>query len=87
MSDIQIIIRLPEELVERAQAVGILLEDQTGDIVSLLEAQIQKREAGKRLRDLIDQIDKLPDEIKPTPEDIEAEIRAYHTEKLNDQHS
>jgi hypothetical protein len=87
MSDVQITIRLPEELVERAQAVGILLKDQPDDIVSLLEDQVRKREAGKRLRDLMDQIDKLPDEIKPTPEEIEAEIRAYHAEKHDDQRS
>jgi hypothetical protein len=87
MSDVQITISLPEELVERAQAVGILLEDQTSDIVSSLEAEIRKREAGKRLRNLMNQIDNLPDEIKPTPDEIEAEIRAYRAEKYDDRRS
>jgi len=81
MSDVKITIELPEALVERARTVGMSIEDQTERIVELLEAEIRKKEAGQRLRDIMDQIDALPDEIKPTPDEIEAEINAYRAEQ------
>jgi hypothetical protein len=81
VSDIEITIKLPEELVERAKAVGIQIEEQIEQIAAVLETQIRRREAGQRLRDTMAAIDALPDDIKPTPEEIEAEIRAYWAER------
>ncbi len=81
MSDVEITIRLPEELIERAKASGVQIENQTEQIIALLEAQIKKQEAGRRLRDLMDQADRLPNDIKPTPVEIDAEVRAHRAGK------
>lgn len=87
MSDAQITINLPQELVERARLVGIEIEDQTEPFIELLEAEITRREAGKTLFEIADQLQSLPPELKPTPEEIEAEIRAYWAEAINPQDS
>ncbi len=81
MSDVEITIKLPEELIQRAKAAGIQIENQTEQIIALLEAQIRKQEASQRLRDIMDQADRLPDDIKPTPAEIDAEVRAHRTGK------
>ncbi len=81
MSDLQITITLPEELVERARSVGVQLDVQGEQIIALLDAQIRKREAAQNFRRIGEQLQALPSELKPTPEEIEAEIRAYWAEK------
>jgi hypothetical protein len=81
VSDIEITIKLPEELVERAKAVGIQIEEQTEQIAAVLETQIRRREAAYRLTKIAEELQSLPPELKPTPEEIEAEIRAYWAEK------
>jgi hypothetical protein len=70
MSEIEITLKLPSELVERARAVGVQLE-----------AQIRRLEAARRLQEIAEQLQSLPPELKPTPEEIEGEIRDYRTEK------
>ena len=75
MSDVEITIRLPEALVERARAVGIEIEGQTEQIAAVLEAHIRRREAGQRLSRIAEELQSLPPELKPTPEEIDAEIR------------
>jgi len=81
MADIEITIRLPEELVERAKAAGLRIEDQLGSIAEAVEKEIRRREAGQRLLEIAEQLRALPDEMKPTPEEIDAEIKAYRAEK------
>lgn len=81
MSDLEITLKLPEELIQRARALGIDVEDKTDQFIALLETEIRRKEAGQKMRDLVAQIDALPDDIKPTPEEIEAEIRVYRAEK------
>ena len=83
MNTTKITIELPDELVRRAKAVGVEFEDRTDQIIALLEAQIEKWEAAKRLNEVAKQLQALPDELKPTPEEIEAEIRAYWSEKTD----
>ena len=87
MSNVEITIQLPEELLQRAKNVGVELESQTDQIVELLEAQIWKREAAQSLRQIARQIDALPAESKPTPEEIQAEIQAYWAEQTHDNSS
>jgi hypothetical protein len=79
MSDVEITIRLPEALVKRAKAAGVEIEAQ--QIIAVLEQEIRRAEAGRSVLTLMDKIDALPDNVKPTPEEIEAEIRAYRAEK------
>jgi hypothetical protein len=84
MSDVAITIKLPKELVERAEAAGVKIEEQSAQIAVAIEAEIKRREAGKRLFELMDKIDALPDELKPTPEEIDAEIKAVRAERIGD---
>jgi len=77
MSDMSITITVPEDLVNRAKAVGVPLDTQSDQIIALLEAQIRKREAAQRLNEIAEQLQALPPDLKPTPEEIEAEIQAY----------
>jgi hypothetical protein len=80
MSAIKNFIKLPEELVRRANDEGIEIEEITPEVISLIERRIERKKAFRHLLEIGEQIDQLPDELKPTPEEIEAEIRAYHAE-------
>ena len=80
MSDVRIMIELPEALVERAKAVGLQLAAQQNQIIALLEAQICRREAVQRITAIAAQLQSLPPELKPTSEEIEAEIQAHWDE-------
>ena len=77
MSDVEITIRLPEELVERAQEVGLQIEEQSAPFIALLEGEIKRREAAKHLLEIADKLSALPDEMKPTDEEISEARRAY----------
>ena len=82
MADVEITIRLPEELVERMKAVGLNVEDELGPIAAeVLEKEISRRETASNLLEITEQLDTLPDEMKPSPEEIDAEIKAYRAEK------
>jgi hypothetical protein len=80
MSSVAVMIDLPEDLVRRAREQGIRLEDQTAFLIEALEAEIQRREAASYLAALAEQLRALPDDQKPTPEEIEAEFAAYWQE-------
>ncbi|MBE0691404.1 MAG: hypothetical protein IH587_14895 [Anaerolineae bacterium] len=81
MSDIELTIQLPEELVERARAAGIDLSAQSSQFVEWLEAEVARYEAGTRLRQTMDKLWAMND--KPSPEEIEAEIRAARDERTS----
>jgi post-segregation antitoxin (ccd killing protein) len=81
MSEAQITISLPYELVKRARSVGIEIEDHTELFIELLEAEIKRRETGKWFLEIADQLQSLSSLSKPTQEEIEAEIRACWAEK------
>lgn len=83
MSDVEITIKLPEELVERARTEGVQIDNVTEDVIDLLEKRIERKAALRHLLDLADQIDRLPNELKPTPEEIEAEIHASRAERTD----
>ena len=51
MSDVEVTIKLPEQLIERARAVGLTMEDQVETFADAVEKEIRRREAGKRLRE------------------------------------
>src|SRR5258708_39360433 len=48
MREVEITIKLPEQLVERARAVGLTIEDQVETITDAVEKEIVRREAGQR---------------------------------------
>ncbi len=80
MSDVAITIRLPKALVERAQAAGVQVDNVTEAMIEVIEKQIARKESLGRLLSIADQIDSLPNDLKPTPEEIEAEIQASRQE-------
>ncbi len=87
MSDIEVTIRLPEELLKRVQAVGLQIED----LPTLIEEQLRQREQQKQpsirsFVDLADRIAALPDENKPTPGEIEDEIRTAREDIAAERH-
>lgn len=82
MSDVPIIIRLPETLLKRAVAVGLQIEDHTAPIIAVIEQQIRRAEAAAALRDFMDKVDALPDDVKLSLEEIEAELRAAKAERI-----
>ncbi|MBX3063824.1 MAG: hypothetical protein KF726_12660 [Anaerolineae bacterium] len=77
MSDMEITIKLPSDLVERAQEAGVDIERQAASLVSLIEEQIKRQQAAKRLLEIADQLSALPDEVKPTSEDVETARREF----------
>lgn len=80
MSDREITIKVPEELLARARAAGIEIGNQAQEFVGLLEQEINRREAGKRLLSLAEQLQALPDSVKPSPEEINLAVRTARTE-------
>ncbi len=75
MSDVDIIIKVPEELVARAQAAGIEIDSQSEEFISFLEKEIKRREAGQRLLSIAEQLQALPEDMKPSPEEIDEAVR------------
>ncbi len=77
MSDVQITIRLPEALVERAKAAGLAIESITPDVIALLEERLARRQAWQSL---VAAADRLQGSL--TPEEIEAELAAAKAERI-----
>jgi hypothetical protein len=80
MSSVEITIELPEELVARARAAGLEIESQTKEFIALLEKEVLRREAGKRLLSTAEQLQSLPSEMKPSPEEIDEAVRTARSE-------
>lgn len=78
MSDMEITIRLPEELVARAQEVGIDIDSLTSDMTVLLEQRIERKQAWRNLLNMADQL-----EGSVRPEELEAEFNAAKAERIN----
>lgn len=82
MNSVPIVFELPADLIERARAVGIEIEAQTAPVIEALEAEIRRREAASRLRATTERLRGLPDDQKPTPDEIDAEIKDYRADNL-----
>ena len=77
MSDVQIAIQLPEELVERAKAAGLEIASITSDFIALLEERLKRREGWQ---ELINATEKLQGSL--TAEEIEAELASAKAERI-----
>jgi hypothetical protein len=77
MSDVEVTIRLPGELVERARASGVEIEQVTPDIVALIQKRIERKEAWQRLENAAKLL-----EGSSTPDEIEAELAAAKAERI-----
>jgi hypothetical protein len=74
--DRDITLKLPEELAARAQAAGILTDEQ---IASLIEAELDRRQRRESLFADLETLHNL--EPRLTPEEIEAEMKAFKQER------
>jgi hypothetical protein len=79
MAQVRILVDLPESLVERANTLGLHIERDSQQLLELIERQIQRLEAAEEIRRMAEALHAQPD--KPTPEEIEEEIRAYWEEQ------
>ncbi len=77
MSDLQIAIQLPEELVKRAKAAGLEISSITPDFIALLEERLKRRENWQKL---VHTAEKLQGSL--TPEEIEAELATAKAERI-----
>jgi hypothetical protein len=76
MDTVEITLKIPNELVERAKHTGVLHEE---SLVQLIEAEVARREAGQRLLEMMRELQSVEPPL--TPEEIDAEIKAYRAEK------
>jgi post-segregation antitoxin (ccd killing protein) len=84
MASLRMMIDIPDALIQRARAVGIDIDAQNERILEMLEREIERREAGQRLRSMMSDFWAM--ENKPTPEEIAAEISDYYAEKQSSDH-
>jgi hypothetical protein len=77
MSDVEIAIQLPEELVERAKLAGLEIASITPDFVALLEERLKHREGWQKL---IHAAENLQGSL--TAEEIETELAAAKAERI-----
>lgn len=75
MADIEITIKLPETLLEKAQADGVPITDES--IASMIEAELIRAQAVKRLRDAMQKL-----EGSLTPEEIEQELARAKADRI-----
>jgi hypothetical protein len=75
MSDIEVTIKLPEELVERAKAEGVPITD--ASVASLIEAELIRAQAAKRLREAMRKL-----EGSLSLEEIEEELARAKAERI-----
>jgi hypothetical protein len=76
MSDVEITIKLPEDLVKRAQAAGVQIEAETGGFIEVLENKIERQEAANYLRDAMKKLNG-----SMTPEEIEEALAEARSER------
>ena len=71
-----ITLKLPDELVKRAQAAGILTSEQ---VAELIEVELERRQRREQFYADLETLRGL--EPKITPEEIEAELKAFRQER------
>lgn len=76
MDTIDVTLKLPEELVDRAKSAGLLTAEQ---IAELLMAELDRRERIKRLRANIQKLHAVEPPL--TQEEVNAEIKAHREEQ------
>lgn len=75
MADVEITIRLPEELLEKAKSGGLSITDES--ITRLIEMELIRAEAVKGLRETMQKL-----EGSLTPEEIEEELARARTDRI-----
>ena len=78
MSDKPVVLDVPEDLLLRAQAAHV---DIRRVFIDAVEKEVRLAHGVQEMREIAQAIQALPDEMKPTPEEIDAEIKAYRREQ------
>ena len=74
-----VVLKLPEELVKQAQAAGILTDEQ---VANLLQIELERRQ---RKQTLFDDMKRLHNQQPAlTPAEIEAELQVYRQARAAD---
>jgi hypothetical protein len=55
MAGLKITIEFPEELVKRAESVGVKFETQTDQIISMIDSQFRRQLAAQHLTEIVEQ--------------------------------
>jgi hypothetical protein len=76
MNVVDVTLKLPEELVEKARAAGLLTDERVGE---WLRTELERQRRVNRLFETIDQLAVLEPAL--TQEEIDAELRADKAEK------
>lgn len=71
---------VPEELLERAEAIGLSLDGRTAPWMDYLQQDIRRLEAARDLFELSQRMDSLPDDEKPSLDDIKAAVKQARAE-------
>jgi hypothetical protein len=77
----RITIELPAELVERAKAANVALDDVTAEVIELVEKRIEKQEAVQNLLEIMDEFAQIPDDEKPSEQEIVEIVREVRREQ------
>ena len=74
--DVDVLLKLPEELVERAKEAGVLTDER---IAAMIEAEIKREFHLRRFKETVEQLRDLQPPM--TQEEIDEELEAYRTEQ------
>lgn len=80
MEAVKITIELPVALVERARAAGVDIEAKSDMFAETVEREIKRSEAARELMEIAEQLRALPDEDKPSLEEIDEAVRQARAE-------
>jgi hypothetical protein len=75
MNTVQIILDVPAELIERARAEGVELQTDTDKWIDGIERLLRRNRAARELGEIAAEIQALPESLRPTPDEIAAEVR------------
>ncbi len=78
MADVEITVRLPEELLEKAKSGGVSITDES--IARMIEVELIRAQAVKGLRDAMQKL-----EGSLTPEEIEEELARVKADRIASQ--
>lgn len=73
---VTVTIELTEEQLRAARSTGVLEPD---ELARLVQRELERRQDARRMNEIMDALQSSPD--RPTPEEIDAEIEAYRSEK------
>jgi len=77
MSDKLFTVMLPDELIRRVENSDIGVAEL---VQTALENELERREATRRFLQLADDLHSVPDELKPTPEEIDGMVKQARRE-------